>query len=218
MFIQLGGLCNRAVAFRELFVELLQLLLYMREQRSKLPWQCPMQQRRLQSDRKGLGAARQRITEFKQQAAGAVDQGRALFFPTLSQSMACETRLLRFGLDGDEAHLCLPNRNGDRLGVVVIILCAAAFAERLHEFSGHQFGYQAHRLHLARPEMGAAAGFHADHRPGLQLYQPLAEISRSQIARLHYVPTAIHGANRNDFLCKINANCHNIHDDFSIVI
>src|SRR3546814_8623749 len=75
----------------------------------------------------------------------------------LAHAMPGQPRLLVDRFDRYKAHVALARRGGNRLGIVAVVLCGPALAERRHELGGDQLRGQPIRLATPCPMMGAAA-------------------------------------------------------------
>src|SRR3546814_6705844 len=90
-----------------------------------------------------------------------------------------------------KSHVSLARRGANRLGIVAVVLCGPALAERRHELGGDQLRGQPIRLATPCPMMGAAAGFHRHDCPGGQLCQPVRQGDEAQVLALQVATARI---------------------------
>lgn len=109
------------------------------------------------------GRLRQHDTELREQAADAVDAGRALLDETLAHPVQAQHPLLLQALDGHKTHLGALHRLTDGGGICGIVLASLAREAVGHDELG---GDQAHRVAMLDKQPGpvvcARAGPHAD--------------------------------------------------------
>ncbi len=112
--------------------------------------------------------------KLSEQTTQPIDQRRAFLAPSLAQPVPRQTRLLLDRLHRHEAHIRLPHRRANRLGIVAIILRRPTLAKRLDELRRHEPWRVPVAGQPARPVVRRPARFHPEHARR-QLYRPRRE-------------------------------------------
>src|SRR5690606_33690819 len=101
--------------------------------------------------------------EIREEASQLIDQASVLSDAAAAETMHEKDSLLVFGLDRDEAHVWSAGRLADGDGVVEVVLsCPTALAIWGDEAWIDDACVVAEAGELARPVVGAGAGFHGD--------------------------------------------------------
>jgi hypothetical protein len=161
----------------------------------------------------GGGLLRQDNAELREQAADAVDSGRALLDQALAHAVHAQPGLLVLALDRNEPHVRSLHCFADRSRVGCVVLAAlAAHAIGRHELRRHQPKDVAVRGEQPRPVVRPRARLHADgarRQRGDQLVQLGPGHARPNEHCLAVLVDAVH---RKDVLGEIDPNVENGHD------
>jgi hypothetical protein len=147
--------------------------------------------------------------ELGQQAADAVDAGRALSLQALAQAVHAQHALLLDGLHGHEAHARARGGLADRCGVVRVVLAGRALAAvGLDELRVQQARRQTQRSQAARPVVRAGADLHGHDASRGQPRAPGNKAVSRQRAPAHHAARGIDGVNLDHALGQIGADAN----------
>jgi hypothetical protein len=162
----------------------------------------------------GAVTLRNHHAELGQDATQPVADRQRFGLVALAHPVPRQAHLLIGRLHRHETHVALARRRCNRFGIVAVILCGAALAERRHELRRHDPRNEAEPGTPSRPLVRAATGLHRHHGPGRQLRQQQGERIALEVMPAQHTPRLVHLARREHVLRQIHACGYSAHGDF----